>query len=341
MTEGPPGLDLEPFGRWLTEAAPGLLRGPLTGEVIAGGRSNLTYRVTDGRQTVVVRRPPLGHVLATAHDMAREYRVISALAPTAVPVPVAYALCEDDSVVGAPFYVMGHVEGTPYRTASELEALGAERTRAIGERMVDTLADLHLVDPQSVGLGDFGRPAGFLARQVRRWGQQLDASRSREIAGVDELRRRLAERVPAEGPPAIVHGDYRLDNLLVRDDDTVAAVVDWEMATLGDPLTDVALLLTYHRLAGLDATGAVSTAASAPGFVTRAEVSSRYAARTGRDLSHLGFYEALACFKLAVVLEGIHYRHAQGQTVGAGFATIGAAVEPLVAMGLDSTEEDD
>ncbi len=341
MTDGPRGLDLEAFARWLAEAAPGLLSGPLTGAVIAGGRSNLTYRVTDGTQTVVVRRPPLGHVLATAHDMAREYRVISALAATAVPVPRAYAMCEDTEVVGAPFYVMGFVDGTPYRLAAELEALGAERTHAIGERMVDTLADLHLVDPETVGLAEFGRPAGFLARQVRRWGAQLDASRSREIAGVDELRRRLAERVPPETPPAIVHGDYRLDNLLVRDDDTVGAVVDWEMATLGDPLTDVALLLTYHRLADLDATGAVSTAATAPGFVSRAEVSGRYAARTGRDLSHLGFYEALACFKLAVVLEGIHYRHAQGQTVGAGFATIGAAVEPLVAMGLDSTEEDD
>jgi aminoglycoside phosphotransferase (APT) family kinase protein len=341
MTESPRGLDLEGFGRWLADAAPGLLEGPLTGEVIAGGRSNLTYRVTDGPHTVVVRRPPLGHVLATAHDMAREYRVISALADTPVPVPRAYTLCEDSDVVGAPFYVMGHVAGTPYRTASELEALGARRTHALGERMVDTLADLHRVDPESGGLGAFGRPDGVLARQVRRWGQQLDASRSREVAGIDELRRRLAERVPPESAAAIVHGDYRLDNLLVRADDTIGAVVDWEMATLGDPLTDVALLLTYHRLADLDATGAVSTAARAPGFVTRAEVSSRYAARTGRDLSHLGFYEALACFKLAVVLEGIHYRYAQGQTVGEGFATIGDAVEPLVAMGLDSTEEKD
>lgn len=337
----PRGLDLDVFGPWLAGAVPGLLGRPLSGEVIAGGRSNLTYRVTDGRHTVVVRRPPLGHVLATAHDMAREYRVISALADTPVPVPHAYALCEDPAVLGAPFYVMGLVEGTPYRQAAELEALGAERTHAIGERMVDTLADLHLVDPESVGLGEFGRPAGFLERQVRRWGQQLDASRSRDLEGVDELRRLLAERVPAEAPPAIVHGDYRLDNLLVLPDDTIGAVVDWEMATLGDPLTDVALLLTYHRLADLDATGAVSTAANAPGFVTRDEVSSRYAARTGRDVSRLAFYEALACFKLAVVLEGIHYRYAQGQTVGAGFATIGAAVEPLVAMGLDSIREDD
>jgi len=341
VSDSPRGLDLDAFGRWLADAAPGLLDGPLSGEVIAGGRSNLTYRVTDGTHTVVVRRPPLGHVLATAHDMSREFRVISALAPTPVPVPEAYAACADDTVVGAPFYVMGFVDGTPYRLASELEALGPERTWTIGQRMVDTLADLHLVDPESVGLGEFGRPTGFLARQVLRWGVQLDASHSRDLAGIDMLRRRLTERVPHESAPAIVHGDYRLDNLLVLADDTIGAVVDWEMATLGDPLTDVALLLTYHRLADLDASGAVSTAARAPGFVTRDEVMSRYAGRTGRDLSRLGFYEALACFKLAVVLEGIHYRYTQGQTVGEGFATIGDAVEPLVALGLQSTQEDD
>ena len=341
MSDSPPGLDLDAFGRWLADAAPGLLDGPLTGEVIAGGRSNLTYRVTDGPHTVVVRRPPLGHVLATAHDMGREHRVISALASTAVSVPEAYSACADASVVGAPFYVMELVEGRPYRLASELEVLGADRTRTIAERMVDTLADLHLIDPESVGLADFGRPAGFLERQVRRWGQQLDASHSRDLAGVAELRSRLAERIPAEGAPAIVHGDYRLDNLLVRSDDTIGAVVDWEMATLGDPLTDVALLLTYHRMADIDTTGVVSSAAQAPGFPSRDEVVQRYAGRTGRDPSHLGFYEALACFKLAVVLEGIHYRHVHGQTVGEGFGTIGDHVEPLVAMGLESIEEDD
>ena len=341
MTTDPPGLYLDALGRWLADAAPGVLDGPLTGEVIAGGRSNLTYRVTDGTHTVVVRRPPLGHVLATAHDMGREYRVISALAPTAVPVPVAYASCADDAVVGAPFYVMELVDGRPYRLAGELEALGADRTRRIAERLVDTLADLHLVDPESVGLADFGRPQGFLARQVRRWGQQLDASHSRDLAGVDELRSLLAARVPAEGLPAIVHGDYRLDNLLVTAGDEVGAVVDWEMATLGDPLTDVALLLTYHRMADLDTGGVVSSAAQAPGFPTRDTVVQRYAARTGRDPSHLGFYEALACFKLAVVLEGIHYRHVHGQTVGEGFGTIGDHVAPLVAMGLESIKESD
>jgi aminoglycoside phosphotransferase (APT) family kinase protein len=336
-----PGLDLTALRPWLAAAAPSLLDGPLVGELIAGGKSNLTYRVTDGARSVVVRRPPLGHVLATAHDMGREYRVITALQDTAVPVPETYAWCADESVIGAPFYVMSLVDGVPYRTDDELEALGENRTREIGERLVDTLADLHLVDAAAVGLGDFGRPEGFLGRQVRRWGQQLDASHSREVAGIAELRTGLADRIPADGPGTVVHGDYRLDNVLVTPDDAIGAVVDWEMATLGDPLTDVALLLTYQRIAALGVGAGVSTAPRAVGFPSREDVVQRYASRTGRDLGHLGFHEALACFKLAVVLEGIHYRHVHGQTVGDGFAGIGAMVEPLVAMGLESLRQDE
>ena len=341
MTGDLPGLDLTALRPWLAAAAPSLLDGPLVGELIAGGKSNLTYRVTDGARSVVVRRPPLGHVLATAHDMGREYRVITALQDTAVPVPETYAWCADESVIGAPFYVMSLVDGVPYRTEDELEALGENRTREIGERLVDTLADLHLVDAAAVRLGDFGRPEGFLGRQVRRWGQQLDASHSREVAGIAELRTGLADRIPADGPGTVVHGDYRLDNVLVTPDDAIGAVVDWEMATLGDPLTDVALLLTYQRIAALGVGAGVSTAPRAVGFPSREDVVQRYASRTGRDLGHLGFHEALACFKLAVVLEGIHYRHVHGQTVGDGFAGIGAMVEPLVAMGLESLRQDE
>ena len=337
----PTGLDLEALSTWLSTATPGLLDPAvtLTGEVIAGGKSNLTYTVTDGTTRVIVRRPPLGHVLATAHDMGREHRVMAALATTPVPVPLMYAACPDDTVIGAPFYVMEQVEGTPYRSASQLEALGAARTRAISERMVDTLADLHVVDPAAVGLGDFGRPEGFLARQVKRWGQQLDSSHTRDLAGADRLRTLLAERVPQETPPAIVHGDYRLDNILTNADDELAAVIDWEMATLGDPLTDIALLLTYQRIAQLGGTG-VSTVSLAPGFLTVDEIGARYGARSGRDLTHLGFYEGLAAFKLAVILEGIHYRFVHGQTVGEGFSNVGEMVEPLLSLGLQRTEGD-
>ena len=238
----PPGLELGALADFLGREAPGLLGRSLSGRVIAGGKSNLTYEVSDGVRSVIVRRPPLGHVLATAHDMVREHRVITALHDTAVPVPETYGVCPSDDVIGAPFYVMELVAGTPYRFAAQLAPVGAERVRGISERMVDTLVALHSVDPASVGLSDFGRPEGFLERQVRRWNRQLDASRSRDLPGIDELYERLAASVPTQGDPTIVHGDFRLDNLLVSDDDEVAAVLDWEMATLGDPLTDVALL---------------------------------------------------------------------------------------------------
>ncbi|HEX7164031.1 MAG TPA: phosphotransferase family protein [Trebonia sp.] len=331
-----PGLDLARFTTWFDDACPGEIGGPLTGRLIAGGRSNLTYAVSDGTRSWVVRRPPLGHVLATAHDMGREYRVISALRDTSVPVPLAYALCTDPDVIGAPFYVMSQVDGISYRTADQIAALGPNRIRAIAERLIATLALLHAVPPAEVGLADFGRPEGFLARQVRRWKKQLDASRSRPIAGIDELHALLAANPPDGTPPAIVHGDYRLDNVLVGADDKIAAVVDWEMATLGDPLTDVGLLIVYQRM---DRLGEGPMASSAPGYPAVPEVLAQYAAGSGRDLSDLGFYIALASFKAAVIFEGIHFRYVHGQTVGEGFQEIGAMVEPLVASGLAAIRE--
>jgi aminoglycoside phosphotransferase (APT) family kinase protein len=333
-----PGLDLDRFGAFFDRACPGEVTGPLTGTLLAGGKSNLTYVVGDGHREWVVRRPPLGHVLATAHDMTREFRVMSALRDTDVPVPRTYVLCEDEDVIGAKFYVMERVRGTPYRTAEQLRPLGQDRTRLISQRCVDTLATLHTVDPVAVGLADFGRPAGFLERQVRRWKRQLDASRSRDLDGADELHALLAGSIPAEQPPAIVHGDYRLDNLLVDEHDAVAAVIDWEMATLGDPLTDVALMLVYQGLADR-AGGTVADSSTAPGSLTVEESIALYAARSGRDLSAMGFYLGLASFKLAVILEGIHYRYAQGQTVGEGFDSVGDAVEPLIADGITSLKE--
>jgi aminoglycoside phosphotransferase (APT) family kinase protein len=333
------GLDLDAFATFFDQACPGAASGPLKARLIAGGKSNLTYVVGDGSTSWIVRRPPLGHVLATAHDMAREHRVITALRDTDVPVPATYALCEDPEVIGAPFYVMELVEGTPYRQAAELAALGPERTAAISRRLVDTLAALHRVDPAAVGLSDFGRPEGFLGRQVRRWKKQLDASRSRDLAGAEELHALLESSVPADAAPGIVHGDFRLDNLLVDSEDRVAAVIDWEMATIGDPLTDVALLLVYQRMAALDQGATVADASTAPGFLSNEDMLARYAEGSDRDLSAMGFYVGLAYFKLAVILEGIHYRFTQGQTVGGGFDTVGAMVEPLVAAGLTSLKE--
>ena len=334
-----PGLDLAAFGTYFTAAYPGIISGPLRASVLAGGKSNITYEVTDGHRRWVVRRPPLGHVLATAHDMAREYRVISALAGTRVPVPATYLLCTDPAVIGAPFYVMEKVAGTAYRSAAQLETIGAARTRAIATRMIGTLADLHAVDPGPVGLTDFGRPQGFLGRQVRRWKKQLDASRSRDLPGADALYEALEARIPAESDVAIVHGDYRLDNLLIGDDDRVPAVLDWEMATLGDPLADVALLLAYQALAHLETGYAVADAATAPGFPDAEEITASYAELSGRDLSNLGFHLGLGYFKIAVICEGIYYRYTHGQTLGEGFGDIGAAPGPLIQAGLAIMKE--
>lgn len=338
MTDAP-GLDMPRLAGYLESILNGPVVGPLRARPLTGGKSNLTYEVTDGTQSWVVRRPPLGHVLATAHDMAREHRVMAALHDTDVPVPRTYGLCQDTDVIGAPFYVMEMVAGTPYRDAHQLEALGPKRTRAISTQMVDTLSTLHRVDADAVGLCDFGRPEGFLERQVRRWRKQLDASHSRHLAGADELYAGLLAHVPTQSPAAVVHGDYRLDNLLVNEDDRVAAVIDWEMATVGDPLTDLALLAAYERRAWFDDGAGAPTAARAAGFLTGDDLLERYAAGSGRDLSAMPFYLGLAFFKSATIREGIYYRHLHGQTVGDGFDALGDSVEPLIDAGLTALKE--
>lgn len=335
-----PGLDLDRLGVWLSETVPGAAQ-QVTATVIAGGKSNLTYVVSDGEREWIVRRPPLGHVLATAHDMGREYRVMTALRDSRVPVPRTYGHCEDLDVVGSPFYVMERMPGTPYRSASELETLGAARTCVISTRLVDTLGALHQVDPTAVGLGDFGRPEGYLARQVARWKKQLDASYSRDLPAADELHARLAADVPTESGVSIVHGDYRLDNVLVdsTDGDELTAVLDWEMATLGDPLSDLALMLIYHRLGAAGAGDTVTNASTAPGFLSETEIIERYGAITGRDLTRLGFYLGLSAYKVAAILEGIHYRFLQGQTVGEGFSHMGDSIHELLEAGLTAIKE--
>ena len=317
---------------------PDLATGELSASLITGGKSNLTYAVSDGSRDFVVRRPPLGHVLATAHDMGREYTVMAALAPTDVPVPRCWRTARTSTSSAHRSTSWRRSPGTPYGRAAQLEPLGPERTRAITERMVDTLATLHAVDYASVGLGEFGRPDGYLERQISRWKKQLDSSRSRDLPGMDELIAGLESSIPTSSDGTIVHGDFRLDNLLVDDADQVAAVLDWEMSTLGDPLTDVAVLLAYQQLAEVappSGPGAamVTDAPRAPGYLPRDEVLKRYTEQSGRDVSDIGFHLGLAFFKLAVILEGIHYRHAHGQTVGAGFDGIGDMIEPLIAAG--------
>ncbi|MFC6154311.1 phosphotransferase family protein [Nocardioides yefusunii] len=345
-----PGLDLAAFGAWFaTHGDTEVDHDDTTvwsAQLITGGKSNLTYTVSDGTHEWILRRPPLGHVQATAHDMAREYRVMSALAPTAVPVPGTVGLCTDPTVMGANFYVMEKVEGVPYRSVDELVRFSPETTARLGDTMVRVLADLHGVDPASVALSDFGRPAGFLTRQVKRWGRQLEGSRTRDLPDADALLLHLLDHVPAGDADrdarsaSIVHGDYRLDNLLAvpTDDEPVKAVVDWEMSTLGDPLTDLALLLVYDRVAHMVPALGISDVADAPGYPSGAEIVEKYAQLRGLDsdaIAHsMQFHLGLAHFKLAVILEGINRRYLDGQTVGDGFATIGTAVEPLLAAGL-------
>ncbi|MFE6051575.1 phosphotransferase family protein [Kitasatospora sp. NPDC056446] len=334
----PPGLDLARVRSHLDRELPGTVQGPLRAELIEGGRSNLTYVLSDGASRWVLRRPPLGHVLATAHDMGREYRVMTALRDTGVPVPRTFLLDPGADTLGAPWYLMEHVPGTAHRDAAPLAALGEQRVHALGNTLVDTLAALHRIDPAAVGLADFGRPDGYLERQLRRWSQQLAASRSRDLPAMDRLHALLVERLPVSPAPALVHGDYRLDNVLVDDADAITAVLDWEMSTLGDPLTDIGLLVMYTEVAGVGG-GIIPSAMTAPGFPTADAIVSRYAGATGREAADLDWYVAFASFKLAAVAEGIHFRFRQGRTLGAGFERAGEMAPILARHGLATLKE--
>jgi aminoglycoside phosphotransferase (APT) family kinase protein len=332
----PPGLDIEAMARYF-ERSGIAADGEWSATLVEGGRSNLTYFITDGARHWVLRRPPLGHVLASAHDVAREHRVISALAGSAVPVPRTVLLCTDESVLGAPFYVMERVAGHVYGARDEFAALAPGRRAAISNDLVDVLAALHTTDASSVGLGELGRPAGYLERQMRRWSQQLESSRSRDIPGIDDLFDRLAAAVPSMSRTGLVHGDYRIENVIVGGDDRVAAVLDWEMATLGDTWTDVGLFVLYWEGLRNAHPSWFAGAADAPGTPPVDELLGRYLQRVGIELVDLSWYVGFACFKLAVILEGIHFRVQMGKTVGAGFDGVSETVVPLVQRGLAAT----
>jgi aminoglycoside phosphotransferase (APT) family kinase protein len=330
---GLPGLDLRRLRAYLDRVVPGLVGAELHAQLFAGGRSNLTYAVGDGTSRWVLRRPPLGHVLPTAHDMVREHRVLAAVSAAGFPAPRPVLLCTDPEPIGAPFYLMERVDGTVHRDAAGLERLGPAGVHTMVLSLVDVLADLHALVPAEIGLVDFGRPEGFNVRQVSRWKKQLDASRSRAVAGIDELHARLATAVPDGPAGTVVHGDYRLDNVLVTPAGTVRAVLDWEMSTLGDPLNDVALMLVYAGLPLLSTAGRPRSPLSLPGHPDLPTMVALYARRSGRDVGDLHWYVGFAAFKLAVILEGVHYRYVHGQTVGGGFETVGALVPRLVAQG--------
>jgi aminoglycoside phosphotransferase (APT) family kinase protein len=336
----PVGADPTVVGPYLAAALGDERWRSVTIDLIAAGMSNLTYVVTpeggDPEDAVILRRPPTGAVLATAHDMGREHRIISALGPTDVPVPRTLHLCTDESVLGAPFYVMERVVGIHVvREFPPGYADQPEQRRAVGERLIDVLADLHSVDYEAVGLAEFGRPEGFAARQVRRWTKQWNATRDRDRPALDALAARLAETVPTAQRSSIVHGDYRLDNCLLDPaaPGHIKAVLDWEMSTLGDPLTDIGMMFVYWPEPGEERASSMSPVTTLPGFPTRVEIAERYARNTGTDLSDLNWYVGFAFFKFAAIIAGIVARSAAGAMAGKDTAGYAERIDPCVELG--------
>jgi aminoglycoside phosphotransferase (APT) family kinase protein len=307
------GIDESRLADWFVTHVPGSQL-PLHYRLITGGHSNLTFEVTDaaGRRWVL-RRPPLGHVLPSAHDMAREYRILSALEGTDVPVPATVALCSAEAVNDGPFYVMAMVDGAVLRdTKTALDLLDPAGRRTLGLRVADTMAAVHTLRPADIGLGELGQPHGYIPRQLKRWKRQLDASRTRPLEQLDELHLRLAERIPHERHLGLVHGDFRIDNCIVGTDATVRAVLDWELCTQGDTMADVGMLMVYWASASDPEMALADPPTLAEGFPTRQEMLDRYAARRGIDLEDIDFYIAFSYWRLACITEGVYARYLHG-----------------------------
>ena len=332
------GFDVAKVRAWL-EANITDVEGPFTVDLIAGGRSNLTFRVVDTNgRTLVLRRPPTGHVLATAHDMAREYRIMTAIGATDVPVPPTYGLCIDIQVNGAPFYVMGFSDGVVLDSAERAAALPIDLRVRASEHLIDVLADLHALDIDEIGLGDLAKREGYVERQVRRWTTQWENSKSRELPAIDEVAHRLGNRIPVQVGVSVVHGDYRFGNCVTDvQHGRIAAVLDWELCTLGDPLADVGYLGVYWSDGGGGELRA-NDPTPAGGFMSYADLLERYATRTGRDLGDVGFYVAFSCWRLAIITEGVYARYRAGAMGDQALdtSTTSSVVEGLAERALDA-----
>lgn len=305
------GIDLPRVTEWIVANVDGVTP-PLTPSFISGGRSNLTYRLDDAAgRAIVLRRPPLGHVLESAHDMGREHRIIAALRDTDVPVANALGLCEDTGVNGAPFYLMDFVDGVVLATIHDAESYPEASRRRGADDLIDVMGRLHAVDPDAVGLGTLGRKENYIARQLKRWHTQFTQSKTRELPLLDEVHDRLAARIPPQRWTGIVHGDFRLGNMILGPDGELRAVLDWELATLGDTLADLGWLLSSWVEPGEPARGPFPPPTSAAGFPTRAELVDRYAQVTGRDLSDMPYYLAFARWRGACINQGVLNRYQQ------------------------------
>lgn len=336
-------LDAAALSAYLeAELGPG---GDLGVEQFPGGHSNLTYLVRWGGAEYVLRRPPFGSKVASAHDMGREHRILSRLGPAWAPAPTPVAFCDDEAVLGAPFYLMQRLRGVVLRKQLPAGlALDEDTARAVSASLVDTLVELHDLDYAAIGLGDLGKPEGYVRRQVEGWTRRYAGSRTDDIPVVDEVARWLAAHLPESGAPALIHNDFKLDNLVLDPDQLprVVGVLDWEMSTVGDPLMDLGTALCYW----------VETSDPQPlqmarfgptteaGMMTRREVADRYAERSGRDLDQVVFYYAFGLFKTAVVAQQIYYRFHQGHTSDPRFASFLYAVRVLAEQAASAIERD-
>ena len=334
-----PGLPEGPLTAWLERVLPEL--GAAEGwraELISGGLSNITYRLHTSVKTIIIRRPPLGGVLASAHDMVREHRVLTALAGTGVPVPTVLAICTDKSVIGADFYAMDEVPGVVMRTSEDTARLTPETREAVSRELVDVLASIHSVSIEDTDLGDFSRPSGYVERQLGRWHEQSGQTILGKSTDMTRLFDGLTANIPPQQRTALLHGDFKLDNLMVskHEPSTVLAVVDWELSTLGDPMADLGLALTYWHDLGDEERSRIPVArgvTSHEGFYSGAEFAGLYASKTATDLVQLEYFLAFGSFKLAAILAGVHSRYENGHTAG-DYPDLTEAVPTLASRGL-------